>query len=134
MNTIPAISPRSATRRYIIRTSLFMGAYAMANLAAITGAFDDITPRGAWALAIIVSAPIVGHIWTFLVWMRESDEFVRGVAMKRLAVATGFTLALCSVWGLTELYAKSAHLSPMMVVPIFWSIYAISCPFIRTSH
>lgn len=134
MNTVTTMNPQSANRRYLIHTTLFMGGYVAANLAAIAGAFDDITPRGAWALAIVVSAPIIGHIWAFLAWMRESDEFVRGMAMKRLAVATGITLALCSMWGLMEFHAKTTHISPMMIVPVFWLAYAAVSPFIRTSH
>ena len=98
MNAIPAVNPESANRKYIIRTVLFMGGYIAANLAALSGAFDDITPRGALAFALVVSAPILGHIWAFLAWIRESDEFVRGIATKRFVMAGGITLAVsCSV-------------------------------------
>jgi len=131
---MPAVSPESANRRYRIRTFLFMGGYVVANVAAIFGAFDDMTPRGAIAFALVVSAPLIGHIWSFLAWIRESDEFVRGVAMKRLVIAMGITLAVCSVWGFMELYAKAPHVSAAMVVPLLWLAYGIVSPFIRTSH
>jgi hypothetical protein len=131
---MPAVSPDSANRRYRIRTFLFMGGYVAVNVAAIFGAFDDLKPRAAVAFALVVSAPLIGHLWAFLAWMRESDEFVRGVATRRLVIASGITLAVCSVWGFMELYAKAPHVSPAMVVPLLWLAYGIVSPFIRTSH
>jgi len=131
---MPAVSPESANRRYLIRTFLFMGGYVAVNVAAIFGAFDDLKPRAAVAFALVVSAPLIGHIWAFLAWLRESDEFVRGVAVKRMVTAMGITLAVCSAWGLMELYAKAPHVSAAMVVPLFWLAYAVASPFIRTSH
>ena len=134
MNAIPAVNPESANRKYIIRTVLFMGGYMAANLAALSGAFDDITPRGALAFALVVSAPILGHIWAFLAWIRESDEFVRGIATKRFVMAGGITLAVSSVWGLLEIYAKTPHVSAALVVPLFWLAFGLVSPFIRSSH
>ena len=134
MNAIPVVNPESANRKYIIRTVLFMGGYMAANLAALSGAFDDITPRGALAFALVVSAPILGHIWAFLAWMRESDEFVRGIATKRFVMAGGITLAVSSVWGLLEIYAKTPHVSAALVVPLFWLAFGLVSPFIRSSH
>ena len=131
---MPAVSPDSANRKYLIGTLLFMGGYVAVNIAAIFGAFDDMSPRGAAAFALVVSAPIIGHIGSFLAWLKESDEFVRGVAVKRMVIAMGITLAVCSAWGLMEVYAKAPHVSAVMVVPLFWLAYAVVSPFIRTSH
>ena len=121
-------------RKYRIRTALFMSGYVAVNLAAIFGAFDDMKPPGTWAFALIVAAPIIGHIWSLLVWMRDSDEFVRALMAKRFIVATGITFAIASAWGLMELYAKAPHVSAAMVFPLFWASFGFSSPFIRTSH
>ena len=123
-----------ANRKYIIRTSLFMGAYAIMNIAAITGAFEGLRPSGAWAFALIVSAPICGQIWTHLAWMKESDEFIRALQAKRFIVAMGLAMAVASTWGFLELYAKAPHASPAMLLPLFYLCFGISSPFIRTSH
>ncbi|MGZ9099625.1 MAG: hypothetical protein ACXW3O_07980, partial [Brevundimonas sp.] len=63
----------TAQRKYVIRTLAFMGGYVAIMVAVIFGAFDDIqgTPA-AWALALTVTAPIVGQIWTTLAVMRDS--------------------------------------------------------------
>ena len=123
-----------ADKKYILRTVMFMGGYVLVNLAAIAGAFDDLKAPATWAFALIVSAPVIGHLWAVLVWLRESDEFVRGIAVKRLIVGTGITLARASAWGFLELYAHAPHVSSAMVLPLFWLSFAAVTPFIRTSH
>lgn len=127
-------TPSETHKKYLIRTSLFMGAYVAINLAALTGAFDGMKPRGTWGFSMVIAAPVIGHIWAVLVWMRDSDEFVRALAAKRFVVATGATLAIASVWGFMELYAKAPHVSSAMLYPLFWAAFGTVTPFIRTSH
>jgi hypothetical protein len=123
-----------ARRQYTLRASLFMTGYVAVNVAAIFGAFDDASPRGALALALTVSAPLVGHIWAFLTFMRDSDEFVRGLMAKRFVVASGVAMALASGWGFLELYADAWHAPGALIYPLFWAAYGAVSPFIRTSH
>jgi putative oxidoreductase len=127
-------TPSENHKKYLIRAYLFMGAYVAVNVAAITGAFDGLKPPGTWAFALVVAAPVIGHIWAFLVWMRDSDEFVRTLAAKRFIVAAGVTLAIASMWGFMEIYAKATHVSAAMVYPLFWAAFGTVSPFIRTSH
>ena len=141
MSGLPYITPQSAmqptaivNKKYRIRATLFMAAYIAVNVAAITGAFDNMKSPGTWAFSLVVAAPVIGHIWTFLIWMRDSDEFVRTLAAKRFIVATGVTLAIASIWGFMELYAKAPHVSAAMVYPLLWAAFGLVSPFIRTSH
>lgn len=127
-------TPAIVNKKYRIRATLFMGAYVAVNLAAITGAFDSMKPPGTWVFSLVVAAPVIGHIWAFLVWMRDSDEFVRSLAAKRFIAATGVALAIASIWGFMELYAKAPHISAAMVYPLLWAAFAAVTPFIRTSH
>ena len=124
----------TADKKYILRTILFMGGYVLINLAAITGAFDDMKSPATWIFALVVSAPVAGHLWAVLAWLRDSDEFVRTVAAKRLIVGTGITLALASAWGFLEIYAKAPHVPAALLLPLFWLSFATVTPFIRTSH
>jgi len=127
-------TPSETNKKYFIRASLFMGAYVAVNIAAITGAFDGMKPRGSWALSLVVAAPVIGHIWAFLVWMRDSDEFVRTLAAKRFVVASGLTIAIASMWGFMEIYASATHVPAAMVYPLLWAAFALVSLFIRTSH
>ncbi|GAA5129670.1 hypothetical protein JIN84_03665 [Luteolibacter yonseiensis] len=121
-------------QKYKIRTALFMGGYVLVNVAAIFGAFDDMKPPGTWAFALVVAAPVAGHLWALLRWMQDSDEFVRAISAKRFIAATGITMALVSAWGFMEVYAKAPHFPLVMVLPGFWAVWGFTAPFIRTTH
>lgn len=124
-----------AHKKYVMRTLAFMSGYVAVNVAAIFGAFDDIaSPVAAWALALTVSAPVVGQIWATLSLMRESDEFVRAVTAKQFIVAAGLAMAIASVWGFGESYAHAYHLPAWLIYPLFWACFGLASPFIRTSN
>lgn len=122
------------SKKYRIRTLMFMGGYVAVNVAAILGAFDDIKRPGAIVFALVVTAPIIGQIWSLISWMRESDEFMRALTAKRFIIATGITLALASVWGFMEFYAAAPHISAAMVFPLFCVAFGLVTPLVRTSH
>jgi hypothetical protein len=124
----------TAGRKYLVRTALFLGAYAALNLAAITGAFDDLRPPAAWAFALAAAAPVIGHIWSLLIYMRDSDEFLRALMARRLIVATGLGTALISAWGLLEVYAGVAHFPTILFYPLLWAAYGVATPFIRSTR
>lgn len=120
--------------RYILRTAGFMGAYLAVNVAAMTGAVDDVRGPGAWALALVVAAPVAGQIWAVLRFMAESDEFVRAITAKRFIVAAGLAIALFSAWGFAETYAGAPHVPGWLIYPLFWAVLGVTAPFVRTSR
>lgn len=124
-----------AGRRYVVRTLAFMSGYTAVNVAAILGAFDDLTsPVAAWLLAATVSAPVVGQIWATLSLMRESDEFVRALIAKQFIVAAGLTMAVATFWGFGESFADAAHVPAWFVYPLFWACFGVIAPFLRSSR
>lgn len=132
LNTLNNGTP--AGRRYVMRTMAFMAGYVSINVLAIFGAFDEIIGRPvAWALALAVAAPVIGQIWATLSLLRDSDEFVRAMLTKVFVIATGLTLAVCTVWGFGESYANAPHIPAWMAYPIFWACFGLISPFVRTS-
>ena len=128
-------STTAAHRKYVIRTLAFMSGYVAVNVGAIFGAFDDIrSPVAAWVLALVVAAPVAGQIWATLSLMRESDEFVRGVTAKQFILAAGVAMALFSAWGFGESYADAPHAPGWLIYPLFWAVFCVVSPFIRTSN
>lgn len=128
-------STSSAHKRYVLRTVAFMSGYVAVNVAAIFGAFDDIaSPVAAWALALTVSAPVIGQIWATLALMRESDEFVRAVVAKQFILASGLAMAIASVWGFGESYAAAPHIPAWIIYPLFWACFGVIAPFVKTSN
>ncbi|MEH6675870.1 hypothetical protein [Phenylobacterium sp.] len=128
------MSATPADRRYIRRTVAFMTGYGAINIAAITGAFDDIGKTAAWVLALAVAAPVAGQIWAVLAWMRDSDEFVRALAAKRFVIAAGAAMALFSAWGFLETYAGAAHAPGWLIYPLFWAAFGLVTPLVRNSR
>lgn len=128
-------STSSAQGRYVVRIVGFMSGYVVINVVAILGAFDDIaSPVAAWALALAVSAPVIGQIWATLALMRESDEFVRAVVAKQFILAAGAAMALASVWGFGESYAAAPHIPAWMIYPLFWGCFGVIAPFVKSSN
>ncbi len=128
-------STSSAHGRYVFRTMAFMSGYVAVNVAAIFGAFDDITsPVAAWALALTVSAPVIGQIWATLALMNESDEFVRAVTGKQFILAAGVAMAIASVWGFGESYADAPHIPAWIIYPLFWACFGLIAPFVKSSN
>ena len=124
----------TAQRKYVIRTLAFMGGYVAIMVAVIFGAFDGIqgTPA-AWGLALTVTAPIVGQIWTTLAVMRESDEFVRAIMAKQFILAAGISMALFTAWGFAESFADAPHAEGWLIYPLFWASLGVVAPFIKSS-
>ena len=123
-----------SNRRYVIRTWLFMGGYIAVNVAAILGAFDDISGVAAWVLALAVSAPVAGQIWATLALMNESDEFVRALTAKRFIASAGLAMALFSAWGFAESYADAPHAAGWLIFPLFWAAFGVVSPFVRDTR
>lgn len=121
-------------KKYVIRTLAFMGGYTAVNVAAIFGAFDDIGRTAGLALGLVVAAPVAGQIWATLALMAESDEFMRALLAKRFIVASGLAMAIATAWGFMESYGGAPHVPAWMIYPLFWALFGVVTPFIRTSR
>lgn len=123
-----------AHKRYIIRTLAFMSGYVAVNVAAIGGAFDDARGWGAYALALVVAAPVAGQMWATMALMHDADEFVRRLTANRFIMAAGLAMTLFSGWGFMESYAHAPHVPGWMIYPLFWACFGVTAPFIRSSR
>ena len=123
-----------AQKRYVIRTNMFMAGYVAVNIAAITGAFDQIIGTSAGViLGLCVAAPIAGQLWATLALMNESDEFVRALTAKRFIIASGLAMALFSGWGFAESYGGAWHAPGWLIYPLFWGLFGLVSPFVKSS-
>lgn len=121
-------------KKYLVRTMAFMGGYVAINVAAIFGAFDDIGHTAGLILGLVVAAPVGGQIWATLALMGESDEFMRALLAKRFIVASGLAMAIACAWGFMESYGDAPHIPAWMIYPLFWALFGLVSPFIRTSR
>lgn len=123
-----------AHRRYVIRTILFMTGYVAINVAAILGAFDDIGRIGGLVLGLAVAAPVAGQMWATLALINETDEFMRALTAKRFIIAAGLAMALFSAWGFMESYGDAPHGPGWMIYPLFWGLFGLVSPFVRSTR
>jgi len=128
------MDPSPVARRYFRDTLFSMGFYIALNAAAMAGVLDRLSPAARWAFALLVAAPVAIQIWAALVYMRDSDEFVRALTAKRFVIAAGGAFAVAAAWGFAESYAGAAHAPAWLIYPLFWGFFGAVTPFVRDSH
>lgn len=127
--------PAIVNRTYLIHTCWLMGGYAVINIAAIFGFFDDILGRPVgWIIAVAVALPVAGQIWATLRLMAHSDEYVRVIIAKSFVIAAGISMTLWTVWGFGETYAVASHIPGWLIYPFFWTMYGLVSCFVRRGH
>lgn len=97
----------------------------VAGVLLATFLIDRDAPLGplAIALALLPGLAIVAMIWVMGRFLMElNDEYLRMLEIRKVIVATGFTLAVTSVWGLLELYSASVPRLPVFYVFPIWCL------------
>ena len=118
-----ALIPKSAVqRRYFVRLFGFAGLYLVGIFTA-SRLLDKTAPvsAGNVAIALLPGLAVLGMIWAIGRFYTElEDEYLRMLEVRKAMFATGVTLAICSVWGILELFTT---VSPL---PLFW-VFPIWC-------
>ena len=135
-NVFGATKGTPAYRRYQVRTAAFFIPYLALCIAMMTtDLFDGIVGKPAgWILAAAITVPAIGQLWATLALLRESDEFVRLLTAKQFIVAAGLAMAAAVFWGFGESLAGAPHMPGWMIYPLFWVVFGVTSPFIRTSR
>jgi hypothetical protein len=99
--------------------------------------FRQLHPAGipAYLVAILPGLPIVGAIvGTGLYLAEEKDEFQRNLLVQALLGGIGGTLALVTIWGYLEDFAKAPRLDLILVYAVFWGFAGISYGVVRQRY
>jgi hypothetical protein len=112
----------ASERRYLIRLAISMALY-MALLYPVNWAtHHGQMPAGPWlyAVAILPALPVLGAIWAMLRFLvEEEDEYKRFIRVQSFIWATGLAIAIMTVWGFLEDFAKVQPLPGMYPFFIF---------------
>lgn len=113
-----------AYRRYLRRmlplSLLYVGAIAVAVRLIPDHAPADARTIG---LALLPGLAVVGWVWAMGRLLVElEDEYLRMLEIRKFLVATAFTLAVCSVWGLLELFAPTVPRLALFFVFPLWAL------------
>ena len=109
-----------AQRRYTVRFLTAMSVYVVALIAS-RHMLAASGPTGAVlvALAVLPALPLVAAIAVMGLYLREEqDEYVRAQLVHAIVIATGFTLAFCTVWGFLEDGGVLPHEPAFLVFPL----------------
>ena len=108
---------RRYTRRMLPISIAYVAAVALASFIVP----DDAAPSVvAVALATIPGIAVVGWIWAMARLLTElDDEYLRMLEVRKFLIASGFALALTSIWGLIELFTSVPRLPVFFVWPLW---------------
>lgn len=108
---------RRYTRRMLPLSLLYVGAIMLASWLVADRSTINAVSVG---LALLPGLAILGWIWAMARLLIElDDEFLRLLEVRKVLVATGVTLAACSVWGLLEIYTNVPRLPVFLVFPLW---------------
>jgi hypothetical protein len=125
-----------AQRRYVIRMWVAAGFCIVFAFVSAT-VFRHLHPTGipAYLVAVLPALPIVGAIvGTGLYLAEETDEFQRNLLVQALLGGIGGTLAVVTVWGYLEDFAKTPRLDLILVYAMFWGFAGISYGVVRQRY
>jgi hypothetical protein len=125
-----------AGRRYIYRLAPTMVVY-LVFLFIAQWTFHHLHPTGivVYLLAVLPALPLVGTLAIVGLYIaEESDEFERSIIVQSILWGLGGTLAISTIWGFLEDFAKAPHISTFYVYVFFWIFMGISQPFIRMRY
>lgn len=95
----------------------YVAAVAAGSLLVPDHAAPGIVPV---AIATIPGIAVVGWIWAMARLLTElDDEYLRMMEIRKFLIASGFTLALTSIWGLIELFTTVPRIPIFFVWPLW---------------
>ncbi|GAM04389.1 hypothetical protein [Novosphingobium sp. MBES04] len=109
---------RRYLRRFIPITFVYVALFALA-----TWVIPDDAPASVLTVgvAILPGLAVLGWIWAMARLLVElQDEYLRMLEVRKFLVATALTLAVCSVWGILELYSPQVPKLPIFFVFPMW--------------
>ncbi|HEX8810359.1 MAG TPA: hypothetical protein VF742_00065, partial [Terracidiphilus sp.] len=126
----------SAQRRYIVRSAISAGMLIVFSFAG-KRALHTLHPSTvmAYLIGFAAALPIVGAVAATAYYvLEEKDEFQMNIFVQSLLVGMAFTLALTTIWGYLENFARAPHLDPIWLYAIFWLFVGVATPFLRARY
>lgn len=119
----------SAIQRYVRRMIPLAFGYVLVVVATVN-IQRSWQPTGLFAIliAVLPALPVIGFIWVMgRLLVEEQDEYLRLMHARRALIATGFMLAVTTVWGFLEGSGLAQH-APAYAAFILWYIGLLIAP------
>ena len=113
-----------ATKRYIRRViAMALAHVALVFIAVETFKRDAVSGLLAWVFAIAPALPLIGVFWAVMrLLIEEQDEFIRLLIVRQCLVATGFSLAVVTVWEWLANFSLVAPAEAGFGAAFFWFV------------
>jgi len=127
-------STAGAGRRYVVRLTLVMLAYAMVLVAALV-VFQAVPSGSPWRYVVVVTplVPAAFVAWAVLRLLRETDELQRRIGLEGLAAAFALGSLLTFGYGLLQV-AGAPPLSWMFVWPVYGACWLVTSAVARRRY
>jgi hypothetical protein len=126
----------AAQRRYVFRS--WFGAALMVLLslvAAFSFRFAHLKGPLAYTVAVLPALPILWVLFETGRYLKdETDEFQRNLLVQSFLGGVGGTLAVTTVWGYLEDFARAPRLDLIWIYAIFWFSAALTYPFVSRRY
>lgn len=118
-------------KRYNVRLTGFMLAYAVILVAGLTWVKADPPLLIRATLAVATAAPICGVFWTIFRLMSEcDDEYQKLLLVRQILLATAATLVIATCWQFLKVYDVLAE-GPKWIAVIWFAMFGIAVPIVR---
>jgi hypothetical protein len=84
-----------------------------------------------WAIVLLVVVSVAAQFVAAYRLIAGQDEFVRAITVKRIVAATGLTITVAVLAGLSEQFLGMPTVPMWFVYPLFWGLFGVVTPFIR---
>src|SRR5580658_2096185 len=129
-------SGNPAQRKFRVR-SLVVATLTVLFAIVAAGVFHRFHPHGVDACLVAV-LPALPILWVLIETGRflaaEKDEFQRNLLVQSLLGGIGGTLAVTTVWGYMEDFARAPRLDLIYIYPIFWLFVGLAMPVVRRRY
>jgi hypothetical protein len=127
------MTPSEAARRFRKRVLIAAGLYMAALLIALDAKvqFNASGPL-AFALALLVAAPVIGMIAAKALYLREEpDEVERAIQIESSMWAIAGVMAFATAWGFLELLTSAPHVQLWALFPMLAVLSGIANVAVR---
>lgn len=111
-------------RRYLLRLAVLMSLYLIFLFGA-AWLFRHNPPHGplAYGLAVLPALPVIAVFWAVMRFIvEETDEFMRLLLVRQNLFATGFALAVMTIWEFLQNFDLVSQDNGGFGVFFFWAI------------
>ena len=121
---------RNATERafgrFILRQTLLILAYVLGLVLALH--WLDHTAHTGWRIALVAvpALALAGWAWVFAAMIQSSDEMMRALRIRAIALAAGAVLVLATIWGLFAELLGLPEFPAYLLLPGFALVYGVA--------